>query len=57
MYADATKQEFLHVAPTLGKDVVEGIPILGTIASGAAVVWDIGSGAKSIYNCYNGVQE
>jgi RHS repeat-associated protein len=53
MYADATKQDI----QTLGKDVAEGIPGLGTIVSGVAVVWDLGSGAKSIYNCYQGVTE
>ena len=42
---------------TLGKDVAEGIPGLGTIVSGVAVVWDLGSGAQSIYNCYQGVTE
>lgn len=57
MYAETGKQELLHVAPTLGKDVAEGIPGLGTIVSGVAVLWDIGSGAVSIYNCYNGVKE
>jgi RHS repeat-associated protein len=53
MYADATKQEFR----TLGKDVAEGIPVLGTVVSGVAVLWDLGSGAQSIYNCYHGVTE
>jgi len=57
MYADATKQEFVQIAPTLGKDVAEGIPGLGTIVSGVAVLWDLGSGAQSIYNCYHGVKE
>lgn len=53
MYADSTRQEF----QTLGKDVAEGIPVLGTVVSGVAVLWDLGSGAQSIYNCYHGVTE
>jgi hypothetical protein len=53
MYADASKQEIR----TLGKDVAEGIPVLGTAVSAVAVLWDLGSGAQSIYNCYHGITE